>query len=103
MTGPIESSGRARLSAEFELALEALPDGYREGAFNGRTWGATINRSTDLKRIWLYARELGGSDFVSCNLYRLEEGGSLLKPCEMDSEKVVAFVLGFKVTADPQD
>lgn len=43
----------------FLEALAAIPTGYSEGDFNGRRWGATIKRSPDLKRIWLFAEDLG--------------------------------------------
>ncbi len=79
----------------FWHALERFADGYRQGLFEGRRWGVTVNRSAGRKRIWLYAEDLGGSDFVSFNLYRLNGAGPILKPCEMSSDKVVTFVLGF--------
>ncbi|TCR92700.1 hypothetical protein EV561_101136 [Rhizobium sp. BK376] len=81
----------------FLKALAAIPTGYSEGDFNGRRWGATIKRSPDLKRIWLFAEDFSGSDIVSFNLYGLEDGRHALKPCEMSSEKVVAFVLGWQI------
>jgi hypothetical protein len=46
--------------------------------------------------VWLFARALKQTDIVSFNLYRTRRGGTLLKPCEMSSAKVVAFVIGFK-------
>ncbi len=85
---PAELSG-------FEHALAKLPDGYSEGHFQGRPWGATVKRSADGKRIWLYGEELGGTDVVSFNLYVLSAASLTLKPCEMSSSKVIDFVLGF--------
>nr|WP_246708007.1 hypothetical protein [Ensifer oleiphilus] len=82
---------------EFQKALEELPEGYVTGIFQGRTWCATIKRSNDGKRLWLYGEELGGTDVVSFNLYVLD-AMSTLKPCEMSSAKVVDFVLGFERT-----
>jgi hypothetical protein len=79
----------------FERALEHLADGYSQGVCDGRRWGVTVRRSPDQKRIWLYAEDLAGADIVSFNLYRLENSGTALKPCEMSSEKVVAFVVGY--------
>ncbi|ENN84698.1 hypothetical protein RHSP_83231 [Rhizobium freirei PRF 81] len=81
---------------EFEHALARLPDGYIEGRFQGRPWSATVKRSADGKRIWLYGEELGGADIVSFNLYVLAGAKPALKPCEMSSSKVVDFVLGFR-------
>jgi hypothetical protein len=79
----------------FARALDLLPEGFREGAFEGRRWGVTLNRSPDGRRRWLWGEELGGPGRVSANVYRLEEGLRLL-PCEMPAETVVAFVLGFR-------
>ncbi|MBX8803112.1 hypothetical protein HBA92_20515 [Ochrobactrum sp. MR28] len=78
----------------FEEAFEKFPDGYSEGVYAGRRFGLTVRRSKDGRRNSLFARELAGTDIISFNFYRLAEGPSL-KPCEMSSEKVVAFVLGF--------
>lgn len=80
---------------EFERRLAAIPTGYTEGEFAGRRWGATVRRSADRKRISLFAEDLAGKDIISFNLYRLEEGDAL-KPCEMSSEKVATFVLGYR-------
>lgn len=82
--------------ATFEDALARLPDGYVDGNFGGRPWGATVKRSRDGKRTWLYGEELGGTDVVSFNLYRLEGSKTVLKPCEMSSRKVIEFLLGFE-------
>ncbi|XUY30266.1 hypothetical protein RMR21_024200 (plasmid) [Agrobacterium sp. rho-8.1] len=81
----------------FEHALERFPEGYSLGNFHGRKWGVTVKRSAGRNRVWLYAEDLAGSDIVSFNLYRLKGAGLKLKPCEMSSEKVVAFVLGFNI------
>ncbi len=85
----------------FTHALALIPGGYSEGSFEAGRWGATLKRSPDGKRVWLYAEDLAGSDIVSFNLYLLEASGSTLKPCEMSSAKVIAFVLGYR--ADKQD
>lgn len=82
--------------ALFEDVLARWPDGYVHGTFDGRAWGVTVKRSQDSKRIWLYGEELGGTDIVSFNLYRLAGPGSVLRPCEMSSAKVIEFVLGFE-------
>ena len=99
MSGALICTGKAPFGFPlFEAALSRLPDGYVGGNFGGRAWGVTVKRSQDGKRIWLYGEELGGTDIVSFNLYRL---GSrpMLKPCEMSSAKVVDFVLGFQLNS----
>ncbi|NTJ45041.1 hypothetical protein G6L28_20860 [Agrobacterium larrymoorei] len=100
MSGAVICGGEAPLgSASFEAALSRLPNGYVDGNFGGRAWGVTVKRSQDGKRIWLYGEELGGTDIVSFNLYRLAGSRPMLKPCEMSSAKVIDFVLGFEPSA----
>lgn len=89
-------SGASSLSLRFEQALTDLPDGFVEGQFDGRPWSVTIKRSADGRRNWLFGEELGGTDIVSFNYYRLNQSGATLKPCEMSSAKVIEFVLGFE-------
>ena len=79
----------------FAARLDAMVPGYHEGHYDGRRFGVTLKVSADGRRRWLYAEELGGTDFVSANVFLLGGGRVLLKPCEMTEEKVVAFVLGF--------
>lgn len=87
---------------EFEQALDRLPDGYMEGNFSGQRWSATIRRSEDRCRMWLFAEQMAGTDIVSFNLYRLSDSRTLLKPCEMSSSKVIDFVQRFEVAATRQ-
>lgn len=83
----------------FWAAWAALPKGYTEGRYDGRRYGATLRVSSDGRRRWLYAEELGGTDFVSANVFVLSGGRPVVKPCEMAEEKVVAFVVGFRPDA----
>lgn len=78
----------------FLSALENLPTGYFVGTYQGRSWGVTIQRPASGRQTKLYGEELGGDDHVSFNLYQPSSGKTLLKPCEMPSEKVIAFVEG---------
>jgi hypothetical protein len=84
-----------KAAREVLQALSRFPDGYIRGTFEGSVWGVTVRRSDDGRRIWLFAEDLAGTDIVSFNIYRLSSGASVLKPCEMSSEKIVAFMLGF--------
>jgi len=97
MPGTMTAGGKTlpSIQATFEDALAKLQDGYVDGHFGDRPWGVTVKRSEDGKRTWLYGEELSGTDIVSFNLYRLAGSGSILKPCEMSSAKVIEFVLGF--------
>lgn len=87
------------MNAEFDAAFGKLTEGYSEGAYKGRRFGLIVRRSEDGRRSSLFARELAGNDIISFNLYRVTSGRTSLKPCEMSSEKVVAFVLDFRADA----
>ncbi len=83
---------------DFLAAFDALPFGGYGGTFEGRRYRIVKSQFAAARSQKLEAEELGGNDTVSLNLYRLEGGAALLKPCEMPEEKVRAFVLG--VVAD---
>ncbi|MEM6576854.1 MAG: hypothetical protein AAF678_00045 [Pseudomonadota bacterium] len=76
----------------FLNAFDALP----QGAFYGQAFGRrySVVRRVAGARQSLVAEELGGSDYISFNLYRLSSGPRL-KPCEMPSTKVIDFTLAF--------
>lgn len=78
----------------FWPCLKTIPEGYSTGHYKGRSYGVSLEISADKKRYKLYAEELGGTEFVSFNFYRLT-GGDQLNPCEMPEDKVVDFVCGF--------
>lgn len=84
------------LPQAFLVRLAALPEGAGRGRHGGRTWGVTVNRSADGRRVWLYGEEQGGTDKVSFNLYLTSTGQPILKPCEMPDEKVIDFVLAYE-------
>ena len=81
---------------EFLDRFLSLPAGYKCVLFGGRSYGMTIDISKDARRRKLFAKELGGTDHVSFNLYHLNGKPPLLKPCEMPAAKVIDFVLSFK-------
>lgn len=84
------------MTSDFLAAFDALPLGTFTGVYAGRRYVATRSDYSGGGAQKLVAEELGGSDYISLNLYRLA-AGALLKPCEMPEAKVVAFVLGLVV------
>jgi hypothetical protein len=70
-----------------------VPEGWSQVEYDGRSWGVTRTVHGEGNSESILAEELGGSDLVSANLYRLD-GQDVLKPCEMPSEKVLDFLEG---------
>jgi hypothetical protein len=83
------------VSGLFGAALDALPAGYSEGQYRGRRYRIEKTLHSQGRSIKLVARELGGTDYISLNLYRLA-AGERLKACEMPEAKVRAFVTGVR-------
>lgn len=81
----------------FVERFDALPLGGYGGTFEGRRYRVTKSQMANGRSQKLEAEELGGTDYISFNLYRLEGGQILLKPCEMPAEKVTDFVMGLEI------
>jgi len=79
----------------FVAAFDALPDGTFRGKVAARRYFVTKTAQVGGASQKLVAEELGGTDYISLNLYRTAKG-VLLRPCEMPEAKVVAFVLGLR-------
>ncbi|MEL6592388.1 MAG: peptide methionine sulfoxide reductase [Bacteroidota bacterium] len=73
-----------------ELIIE-IPQDYSEVSFADKRYSLTRKDFNQGRSIKVFARELGGTDFISFNYY-LTEGGPLLKPCEMPLAKVEQFL-----------
>jgi len=71
--------------------LNAWPEGAHRGISGGRIYMVVKTTFAQYRAIKLVAHELGGTDYISLNLYHLTSG-PLLKPCEMPVEKVVQFL-----------
>ncbi|MEM6645086.1 MAG: peptide methionine sulfoxide reductase [Bacteroidota bacterium] len=82
------------------MLLDHIPDGYSEGWYRGRRYGIRKTVFNGGRSFKLYAEELGGTDFVSLNLYRTTKGEHL-KPCEMPEAKVLHFVRHVMLTEAP--
>jgi len=77
-----------------EEALRRLahwPEGSHRGTSGGRSYMVSKTSFSGGRAVKLVATELGGTDYISLNLYDLQRG-SLLKPCEMPAEKVIGFL-----------
>lgn len=85
----------------FATALTALPMGTFTATFHSRRYVVTKSAFAQGKAIKLVAEELGGTDYISLNWYDLS-AGPLLKPCEMPTAKVTAFVLALRPDQNSQ-
>ena len=72
--------------------LVAWPQGYFTASFRGRRYGVSNTSHAGGRSRKLYAEELGGTDFVSLNLYEPDHGEPALRPCEIPVGKVIDFV-----------
>lgn len=84
------------VAPDFLASFDALPLGAYGGTYGGRRYRVSKMQMANGRSQKLEAEELGGSDYISFNLYRLANGDVLLKPCEMTEEKVLAFVRGLE-------
>lgn len=71
-----------------------IPEGWTEVSYAGRRYGLSRTSRAHGRAVSLYARELGGTDTVSANLYARGDE-ILLRPCEMPAEKVQEFLRGW--------
>jgi hypothetical protein len=74
--------------------IKARPLGTCRGTVNGRSYVATRSAFSAGRAIKVVAEELGGSDYISLNLYDLSQGPQLY-PCEMPAAKVISFLRSF--------
>lgn len=81
----------------FLKAFDELPSGGYGATYQGRRYRVIKSVLVSGRSQKLEAEELGGTDYISFNLYRLAGGETLLKPCEMPADKVIAFVMDVEV------
>ncbi len=81
------------MTPDFIATFDGLPTGGYGGTYKGRRYRITKTQMAAGRSQKLEAEELGGTDYISFNLYRLASGQVLLKPCEMPEAKVISFVM----------
>ena len=80
----------------FDEKIRALKDGAYDVFYHNRRYLLTKSTHLDEKLIKLYAKELGGNNFISLNYYPKTKK-RLLKPCEMPKEKVIDFIVNLNL------
>ena len=76
--------------------ISRIPEGYSEGIYKDRKYGITRTNFNSGKSLKIYAKELGGTDFISLNYYSTKNA-ELLKPCEMPESKVIQFLKEIRI------
>ena len=83
----------------FHKRVLELESGSYDVFYQNRRYLLSRESHLQGRLIKLYAKELGGNDFISLNYYPSIKDG-LLKPCEMPKEKVMDFILGLELMHD---
>lgn len=76
--------------------LERLPLGWSEVSYAGRRWGVLRTAALGGRSQKLWAEDLGGTAFVSANLYVGDDGVERFRPCEMPARRVLDFLEGLE-------
>ena len=75
--------------------VDRVPDGWTLVSYGGRSYGLSRTTHAKGKSISILARELGGADLVSANVYATSKGHRL-HACEMPDQKVLDFLDGWR-------
>ena len=71
--------------------IDLIAEGYSEGQYNGKKFGILKSVFNNGKSFKVYAKELGGNNFISLNFY-ITKNNHKLKPSEMSDEKIINFL-----------
>jgi len=77
--------------------IHLIPKGYSEVLYQQKKYGITRTDFNSGKSIKVFAKELGGNNFISMNYY-ITRTSERLKPCEMPNQKVIHFMKNIELT-----
>jgi hypothetical protein len=80
--------------------VDRVPEGWTLVTYLGRPYGLSRTSRAGGGSVSVYAEELGGTDVVSANVYQTS-AGAILRPCEMPSARVLAFLRGWEIGPEP--
>jgi hypothetical protein len=72
-----------------------VPEGWTAVLYMGRTYGLSRTTRANGRSVAVLARELGGQDEVSANIF-LTSNGPHLRSCEMPDAKVLNFLANWE-------
>ena len=77
--------------------IQSIPQGYSEVLYHQKKYGVSRTDFNSGKSIKVFAKELGGNDFISMNYY-ITRTSERLNPCEMPKQKVIHFMKNIDLT-----
>ena len=86
-------------TGDLDALVDAVPEGWSPVDYRGRRYGLSRTSRAGGRAVSVLAHELGGSDVISANVYRVADGSGL-RPCEMPAEKVLGFLRGWRSPAE---
>jgi len=89
---PTSLPGPRRSLAEL---VERVQEGWTLVSYDDRSYGLSRTTRASGRSMSLLARELGGPDLVSANVYTTSKGAQL-RACEMPDRKVLDFLAGWQ-------
>lgn len=84
----------ASSSDSLAALLDRVPEGWILVSYEGRRYGMSRTTRAKGQSVSVLARELGGTDLVSANIYTTSRGHQL-HACEMPDRKVLDFLNGW--------
>jgi hypothetical protein len=85
------TSHEAKADPLLAALVARVPEGWTAVRFEGRTYGLSRTTRANGGSVAVLARELGGRDEVSANVYFTSDGPHL-RACEMPDAKVLNFL-----------
>ena len=77
--------------------IQLIPQGYSEVLYHQKKYGVSRTDFNNGKSIKVFAKELGGNEFISMNYY-ITSTSERLNPCEMPKQKVIHFIKNIELT-----
>lgn len=80
------------INTSLKSQIQLIKNWYSEVTYHGQVYGVTKEIFNNGQSVKLFAEQLWGEDFISCNRYETRTN-TYLRPCEMSEEKVADFIL----------
>lgn len=85
----------ARQPTSLAELVDRVPEGWTLVSYQDRQYGLSRTTRANGKSVSVLARELGGPDLVSANIYTTSKGHQL-RACEMPDKQVLDFLTGWQ-------